>query len=344
MTEDDNSKLVDMDDQEAFEKHFFQLEDADEVDEEAEEVAENEDDSLATDDDKDADEEEIETDSEDEDEDEEDEPEVEAKKPEPKPKSKAQKRIEELVTEARVAQRERDAEKRERELLERRLVDLEARTKVTDDKSDIRKQLPKEAPDPDAENEKGDAVYPLGEFDPTFIRDLTRFTIEQETAKARVEAEAREAAQKQAQAQNELTVQWNEKVTKAEEELPDLREKLVDLSTAFTSVEPAYGEYLATTLMSCDNGPEVMYYLSQNIGEAQKIVASGPFAATLAIAKLDAKLAKAPVVEDEEKRNKKRVSDAPPIPVNRTRGKGGQFTTSPDTDDLDAFEKVFFKK
>jgi outer membrane biosynthesis protein TonB len=158
MTEDDNSKLVDMDNLDTFEKHFFELEDSDDKEDE---VDETEDDSLATDDDEDADEEEIETPSEDEDEDEEDDPE-EDKKPEPKPKSKAQKRIEELVTEARVAQRERDAEKRERELLERRLAEVEARSEVKDDKT-VRDQLPPEAPNPDATDEKGEAVYiPLG--------------------------------------------------------------------------------------------------------------------------------------------------------------------------------------
>jgi hypothetical protein len=338
MTEDDNSKLVDMDNLDTFEKHFFELEDSDDKEDE---VDEDEDDSLATDDDKDADEEEIETPSEDEDEDEEDDPE-EDKKPEPKPKSKAQKRIEELVTTARVAERERDAEKRERELLERRLAEIEARSEVKDDKT-VRSQLPPEAPNPDATDEKGEAVYPLGEFDPTFIRDLTRFTIQQETAKVRKEAEEREAAQKLASAQRELTDQFTEKLTKVEEDLPDIREKITELTDTFRDVDPAYGDYLATAIMSCEYGPEVMYYLSQNIGEAQKIVASGPFAATLAIAKIDAKLAKAPVVEDEEKRNKKKVSEAPPIPINRPRGKGGQFTVPADTNDLDAFERMFFK-
>jgi hypothetical protein len=51
--------------------------------------------------------------------------------------------------------------------------------------------------------------------------------------------------------------------------------------SVFSGIEPSYGEYLAATIMGADNGPEVMYYLSQNIGEAQKIVASGPAAATL---------------------------------------------------------------
>jgi hypothetical protein len=47
-------------------------------------------------------------------------------------------------------------------------------------------------------------------------------------------------------------------------------------------------------MMGLDNGPDVMHYLSQNIGEAQKIVASGPAAATIAIGRLDARLSVPP--------------------------------------------------
>jgi hypothetical protein len=92
--------------------------------------------------------------------------------------------------------------------------------------------------------------------------------------------------------------------------------------------------------MSCDNGPEIMYYLSQNIGEAQKIVASGPAAATLAIGRLEAQLSKP---KQEELKRNKRVSETPPPPEQRTRGVNGRFATRPDTRDLAAFRKEFFK-
>jgi hypothetical protein len=82
------------------------------------------------------------------------------------------------------------------------------------------------------------------------------------------------------------------------------------MDTAFAGIDPGYGEFLAATIMSCDNGPQIMYYLSQNIGEAQKIVASGASAATFALARLDAKFDKPAT---EEKRNKK-PSAAPAAP------------------------------
>jgi hypothetical protein len=332
---DDNSNLVDMDDLKAFEDKFYGIEPEDFKEEEEptfredeleeDEVDENEDDSLAPDDD------------------EQDEPEdkdEEEEEPEPEPedkgkkKSRYQSRIDELVTDARVAEREVERLRREVEALKSGRVEKVQEPEVKQTEA---------APNPNAVNEKGEPIYALGEFDPKFVADLTRFTIAQEHRAIR-EAEAKEqAARKAAEAQRELSSKWNEKVEKFVEEIPDYSEKVVKLERAFQGIEPQYGNYLAGTIMQCDNGPEIMYYLSQNIDEAQKIVASGAFDATLAIGRLSARLEKP---KQEEKRNTKKVSKAPEPPEAeaRVRGSGGQFTVSPDTSDLDAFEREFFKK
>jgi hypothetical protein len=68
-----------------------------------------------------------------------------------------------------------------------------------------------------------------------------------------------------------------------------------------------------------------------------------PAAATLAIGRLDAKFNKPPV--QRKKRNTKKVSEAPKPPESsRSRGSGGKFAVAGDTDDLDAFEKEFYKR
>jgi hypothetical protein len=341
---DDNSNLVDMDDLNEFEDEFFgrKTETPDEAvgdEDEDEEIAENEDDSLATDEDTDAPAEE----TEDEDSDEEDSAPEKDEEPKPKKNRKSlQTRIDELTAKAREAERERDLERRERELLRQRLETIESGTRKPEVKEEapIRDRLPADAPNPDATDEKGEAVYPLGEFDPRFITDLTRFTIETER-KAMQEREAAETHAKQiAAAQDALRNQWVEKLEKAEEEAPEIRSNIRHLTETFTDIDPNYGDYLAATIMSCDNGPDILNYLSQNIGEAQKIVASGPAAATLAIGRLEAKFSKS--VGDST--SNKRVSDAPKPPVTHTRGSGARTRTAPDTDDLDAFEREFFKK
>lgn len=334
---DDTVTPVDIDDDlESFENEFFGKTSAsptaeqDEPEDEAEDedVDENEDDPLATENDDDEDQDE----DEDEDYEEEDEPEP---KPEPK-KNKTQLRIEKLVAEAREAERRAEA-------LEKRLAELEASKEEAKDEAPkgLREQLPENAPDPDAKNNDGEPVYPLGEFDPNYIRDLTKFTIEQERTEARrIEQEEKQKAEIEA-AQQEIQTNWLSRLEEAEKEIPDIRENITGLTEAFGDLEPAYGDYLATTIMSSEYGPQIMNYLSQNIGEAQAIVASGPAAATLALGRLEARLMKP--VQDEPKRNKK-VSSAPTPPEKRSRGAQGKFTTAPDTDDLDAFEREFFKR
>lgn len=328
---DDNSNLVDMDNLDEFENTFFNrtpvaTSEPEPKEEVEEDIPENEDDALATDEDADASQE--------------DEPEDEEEvdeEPAPKPKKKSfQDRIDELT------RRSREAERREADLI-RRLEAAEARkneeVNKTDEPKPLREQLSAEAPNPDALDDDGNAVYKLGEFDPQFIRDLTKFTINEERRAAREYEEQTRQQQMIEAVQEELKGSWLEKVEAAEDELPDLREKLSGMQEAFANVEPNYGEFLAATIMSCDFGPQIMYYLSQNIGEAQKIVASGPAAATLAIGRLDARFSKP---TQEEKRNTK-VSSAPRPPAAITRGSGGRFAVNGDTDDLDAFEKVFFK-
>lgn len=330
---DDNSNLVDMDDLDKFEEAFYGNDSAEDV-----EVDENENDTLETEEDEDAesheedepDEEEDEDPDEDEDEEEEDEPEPVVAK---KGKKSFKERIDEITAEKYELRRQLEDMQRK----------LESRSneEVKKNEPSLREQLPEDAPNPDAKNEEGEPLYPLGEFDPQFIRDITKFSVTQEL-KAAEEARQQAAAEAQErQRQADLAVSWNEKLEKAEEEFPEIREDIRDLVEVFSDVEPQYGDYLAATIMSLDNGPEVMHYLSQNIGEAQKIVASGPAAATISIGRIDAKLAFAK--EREEKRNK-RVSQAHEPPPTINRGKGGKFAISGDTDDLDAFEREFFKK
>lgn len=327
---------VDMDDLDAFSDAFFEKapepdkfsdEEAPEFkDEEDDEVDENGDNPPAPE----TDEDEPDEEADDESPDEEDEPED---KPQEKKKSKFQQRIDELVTEARVAQRERDA-------LQAKLAALEARPEVKKEET-LRESLAPNAPNPDAVDDKGEPIYPLGEFDPRFIADITRFTINEQMRVEREERQKQEAQEKLTAEQNEIKSKWTEKVADYAKENPDYGQNVQALGVALGNLEPQYGEYLSTVIMQCDNGPAIMDYLSQNIGEAQKIVASGAHAATLAIGRLDARFEKP---TEEAPKQRKRVSEAAPPPDIRVRGKGGQFSVRPDTDDLDAFEKEFFRK
>ncbi|HEY6020175.1 MAG TPA: hypothetical protein VIY48_09820 [Candidatus Paceibacterota bacterium] len=263
--------------------------------------------------------------------------------PQPKPKNKTQERIEKLVAEARVAERERDAERREKEFLIREMQRMQQlMQEKPEQKEPLTAKLAPGAPRPDAVNEKGEELYPLGEFDPKYIADLTKFTITQQFEEAK-QAEAKAVAERQAlAAQEEIKTTWSTNLEKAEEGLPDIRQKIGKMTEAFQGIDPNYGEYLAGTIMSSEYGPEIMYFLADNIGEARKIVASGPAAATRMIGRLEAQFVAA--TEREEQSNKQSASKAPPPPERQARGSRGSTSVRADTDDLDAFEKVFFNK
>lgn len=264
-----------------------------------------------------------------------DEPEEEEEKPEVKPEGKKPNKVQERIN--KLLERERLANERA-EALERRITELESGREKVEAKPEAK--LPAEAPSPNAMDENGDAVYPLGEFDPEYIAALTRFTIKAETDKAREERHREVEAEKYDAFQKQLGAEWLDKVAKYEEESPDIRDHIADLTTTFQTLPPQYGEYLAVTLMASEVGPQIMEYFSQNPTEAQRVVGLGPAGATLAIGRLEAKFSSS---KQDEKRNKK-VSAAKEPPSDATRGHGGKFAVRPDTDDQDAFEKVFFKK
>lgn len=329
MNEENSNQPVDINDdnQSEFEELFYapepeEVEDVEDVvEEDAEEI-----DDLGEDDDPPA--------SEDEDEDEPEEDKSSKGK-----ENRVQKRINELTAKARQEEREKLA-------LLKRLEELEAVVKreTEKDQKPLRQQLPTGAPKPDAVDDTGEPLYPLGEFDPNYIADLTEFTVEQRLKAADEKRAAEEQARQVQAAQEEIRDAWIERVNEAEKELPDLREHIVELTDTFEDLPPQYGEYLATTIMASEFGPQIMYYLSQNIGEAQRIVASGPHAATLALGRLEAMFSNPSTEKPEKKRNTKQVSKAPVPPEESTRGRGSSTAVAPDTDNLDAFEKVFYQK
>jgi hypothetical protein len=262
--------------------------------------------------------------------------ELEAEYKEQPPKKKTvQDRIDELVKQREDAKREAAAEVAK---LRQELEDIK---KVNVPKVEV--PVSKE-PDPLDTKEDGTLKYELGEFDPQYIRDLTRHTLAEETN--RVKAEEANAARIRESQDAYATLQgsWNEKLETSKAEYPDIEEKGQALLANFNNLPQEYGSYLSSVLMSMDKGPDVLYYLSNNPEEAIKIVNSGAQKATLALGRIEAKFLEA---DAQKTLAKPKLSKAPPpIPANtRTRGTNGAFiSVAPDTDDLKSFEKEFFRK
>lgn len=253
----------------------------------------------------------------------EEEAEEEPKPEPPKKKDRFQERIDQMSEKVRLERERADA-------LEARLAKLEQGKEPEAPKPE-EKAAETDGPQPDN--------YPLGEFDPDYVRDLIRFTHKQER-----EAEKAERAKEQAQeaankAREELDGQWQAKLEPAQERYPDFHERGEELLETFADLEPAYGEFLSAAIMGMEHGPDVLYHLASNIDEAKRIAGLGPVGATIALGRLESKFDKA---EQEEPKRPKTSSAPPPPPRNK-----GSAASAPevadDTDDLAAFEAKFFK-
>lgn len=259
---------------------------------------------------------------------EDDEPE---EKPEPK-LTPTQKRINQLLEKERLQKERADA-------LEARLKKLEDTGVTPTPKVVVQED---KAPSPDDLNEDGTDKYPLGQFDPQFAEDHIKYRLDKEF-EARKQEELQKAQEQEAAKANEAIVEaWQEKLEPAKERYPDFLERGDELVSTFADLDPTYGEYLTGTIMSMEYGPDVLYYLSTNIDEAQRIVKLGPTKAVLALGRLENRFAENVEVEDKPK--PRRVSKAPaPPPTNK--GSVAAIAEVPDdTDDLDAFAAKLFKK
>lgn len=251
----------------------------------------------------------------------------------PKKANRLQERINELTAARREA--ERRAEEAERKLAEK--------DKPTEPKpQDTGKPAPTtlDGPKPTDLNEDGTEKYPLGEFDPQFLRDTVQHMLTEQQQAQQAKA-AQIEQQRQAETQRaELQDTWNTKLVDARERYPDFQDKGEQMLSVFEGIDEAYGEYLTTTLMEMDAGPDVFYYLANNIEEAQEIVNAGPRKATIAFGKLEAQLAGNPVNKAPKMKTTK--TSAPPPRLKGSAVSKGAVTA--DTDDLDAFSRELFKR
>lgn len=253
-------------------------------------------------------------------------------------KNRLQERIDELTAGRREAER----------------AEAAARAEIAELKARLDKLAPVEAPapaaktnngepTPDDKNPDGTDKYPLGDFDPQYIRDLTKFAQAEAWEQLRQSEAAKEEQKEIARAQAALQQEWNTKLEPAQERYPDFRERSEEMITHFESkIDPAYGEYLTARIMEMDYGPDVLYYLANNMDEAISIVNSGPAKATLALGRIEAKFIGA---AEEKQTARPKVSKAPPPPAHINKGSAIARTEVPaDTEDLEAFSSQFFKK
>lgn len=258
-------------------------------------------------------------------------PENDTDEPEEKPKklSRAEERIKQAVARQREAERERDE-------LARRLAEA-TKTATTEEKSEELK-----TPKPSDTNEDGTPKYPLGEFDPKYMedRDAHLLATVQKMLNDQAKAKEPEKVTPEQEYRNTLQESWNTKLVDVQERYPDFQEKGQEMLSVFEGIDEAYGQYLTDVLMEMEAGPEVFYYLANNLDEANEIVNAGPRKATMALTKLEMQLAG----NSATKVKPVKTTNAPPPPPQLKGSAVSKASVPLDTNDLDAFSKVLFSK
>ena len=135
----------------------------------------------------------------------------------PPKKKTVQDRIDELVRQREEAKREAAEQVAQ---LRREMEELKKGVKP------VEVDPPKVGePQPTDLLEDGTAKYELGEFDPSYIRDLTRYTLNQERERLQAEQAEQVRQRETQQAQMQMQTEWNSKVEAAKTAYPDLVEK-----------------------------------------------------------------------------------------------------------------------
>jgi hypothetical protein len=276
-----------------------------------------------------------------------DEPEAKADDDTPKGKKKSrfQERIDDLTGKLREGDRQREDLAAQLQAAIAKLEELSAgSTQKTETPQNTQKtQTGLIEPTAEDTNEDGSPKYPLGEFDPKFLRDLTRYDRAVERAHETQVAEAARAEAAKAAEFNQLQQEWNEKVASARTQYPDYVEKGQDLLDDLRDIPADTAVFLTNSIMSMEYGPDVFYYLAEHPEEARAIATSSPERALTRLGRIEARFEIA-AQERSGKETKLRTSKAPePAPRNK-----GSNATPPsidiDTADLADFEKALFKK
>jgi len=282
-----------------------------------------------------------------------DEPETKAEDDTPKGKKKSrfQERIDDLTAKMRERERlEAAADARAAAAEERLAAALAKLEELAPEKpkAEAPQNTPKTPdglvePTADDLNEDGSPKYALGEFDPKYLRDLTRYDRAVERAR---EAEVAEQARAEKAKMEELTSlqnSWNDKVTSAKDVYPDYVEKGETLLSELSDIPQETAIFLTTSIMEMEYGPDVFYYLAEHPEEARAIAESSPQRALNRLGRIEARFEIA-ANDRSGKETKLRTSNAPP-PAPRNKGSNA---TAPKIDladaSLDDFEREFFRK
>lgn len=245
------------------------------------------------------------------------------------PKKSAQERIRELTRRGKEAERERDAERAEKQALLDRIAALERGERPAAEQAED-----DSPPDPEATNADGTPKYRFGELDTAYVRDLAKYEARQLVREERARDEQRRQQQAAAAQAEEAEQAWADQLEAAAATIPDFVEKVFDGGKA-----NAYALNRETFEMAqeSDVGAQVLYHLATNPKEALALYKiDDPVERARSFGRLEARFqpgAQPPKTAEKPAKTPKADAPAP-----QARGTNGQFSVPNDTTDFKKFE------
>jgi hypothetical protein len=187
----------------------------------------------------------------------------------------------------------------------------------------------KPAPDP-----QDTAKYPLGHLDDRYIEDKLEWLADQK-ATERADAvlqrqQENERNQAVTQQQEALLEKVDELSAKGSDQFEDFQESVVD---AGMRGDYDLGQSTFEAACEADNGPQILYDLSQNPKEAKRVAKLSPYQQMKYVQERDAEIG-----TGKKGRTKPKAGEPP---KNTARGANSRTEISPATDNLTDFEKAW---
>ncbi len=235
------------------------------------------------------------------------------------PKGKSvQERMNEITAARREAEREREEARREAEYW---------KGMAAGKKPEGEAEQAKPAADANGDPEPNPEDYEYGEADAKYIGDSARWN---------ARAEFRELKRQDAEQAEVVKLKSGHeaRVSEVAEKYPDYQEKV---QLAADRGEWPCSQVMALGIMASPVGPDVAYHLASDKAEATRIAQLSPLEQARELGRLEAGFLNKP----KEATPEVKAPKAPPPPTHQTRGAGGQFETSDDTEDFAAFEAKY---
>jgi hypothetical protein len=222
---------------------------------------------------------------------------------EKKPNPKLERRFSEITKQREQARQEAQREREQREALEIRLKELEA--KVNPPAAQPEDELGEE-PKPEMFNDMFEYARALAEY--TADKKLMERDKEEKARQAKAEQEAKFQA-------------WADRVNAAKNELPDFDDMV-------QSSDVRVSDPVRDAIIESENGPKILYWLAENTDFAKKLADMSVVSAVREIGKIEARFEKAKDPEPKPVVGKSKA----PAPINPLRGAVNTVDANMDAD------------